>query len=406
MESNQLVAGLDIGSTKVAVVIGNLTQSGIDVVGVGTAPNQALKKGVVVNIEATTEAIQKAREEAELMAGVELSKVWVGVAGSHLKSFDSKGIIAIRGQDVTATDVDRVIEAAKTVAVPQERQVLHALARDFKLDDQDGIFDPVGMSGVRLEASVHIVTGGKTALQNIIKCAERANLKVIGTVLEPLASSLAVLEDDEKKLGTALIDMGGGTTDLVIYIQGNLAYTASVPVGGIHVTNDLAMGLRTPQISAENLKKKYGCALAALIDSEETIEVEGVGGRPSRAVLRRNLCEVIEPRIEETFEFVKQEIEKSGLSQLIGSGIVLTGGGSQLDGVTELGEFIFDMPIRKATPNVFGGMIEAVRAPSFSTALGLVTYGSLQEREWLKSRRRPAGQVWMSRIKDWIDEIL
>lgn len=374
VKKDQYLAGLDIGSTKVTLVIAVPTENGFDVVGVGQSPCSGLRKGVVVNIEATTDAIRKAREEAELMAGFQISQAWVGVSGHNVQSQDSKGIVAIRNQDVTTVDLERVIEAAKTIAVPRERHVLHALPREYKIDDQDGITDPLGMSGVRLEALVHIVTASQSALQNITKCLERADLKVAGFVLEPLASSLSTVSEDEKNLGVALVDIGGGTSDLVIYVHGSVAYVASVPMGGFHVTNDVAVGLRTPHINAENLKKKSGCALASLIDPSETLDVEGVGGREERMVLRQYLCEIIEPRAEEILSFIHHEIQKSGLSGLLGSGVVVTGGGSLLDGLPELGEFVFDMPVRRAAPKSFGGMTEAVKAPTFSAALGLILY--------------------------------
>lgn len=378
-KKDRIVAGLDIGTTKVCVAIGVVKDNDeIDVIGVGTVPSFGMRQGVVVNIEATTEAIIKARVEAELMAGLKISDVWVGVAGTHIKSFESKGMVAIRHNEVTQADVHRVIEAAKAVAVPGDREVLHVLPREYKIDDQGGIFDPIGMSGVRLEASVHIITGGRTALQNAIKCTERAGLRVSGLVLEQLASSKVTLSKDEKDLGVALVDMGGGTCDLVIYTQGAVAYTAILPIGGSHVTNDIAVGLRTPQSTAEELKKKYGCALSSLVSAEETIEVEGVGGRAERTILRRLLCDVIEPRVEETLNFINNEIQKSQLTHLLGGGVVLTGGAAQLDGSVELGEFIFDMPVRVGKPRVFGGLTDVVNQPTYSTVLGLMVYGKEQ----------------------------
>jgi len=379
-----LIAGLDIGSTKVSVVIGTPTlvthangneEVMLDIVGLGQAPNTGIRQGVVVNVEATIEAITKAREEAELMSGYKIDDVYVAVGGSHVKSFDSRGMIAIRNKEVKQDDIDRVIEAAKAVAVPADREVLHVLPREFKIDEQAGIFDPIGMSGVRLEANVHIVTAGQTALQNILKCAEKAGLRVKGLVLQQLASALAILSDDEKKLGAAVVDMGGGTCDIVVYAAGSVAFTATVPVGGQHFTQDIAMGLRTPQTSAETVKKKYGCAIADLVDANETIEVEGVGGRKPRALLRHDLCEVIEPRAEETMALIWQEIRKSGLSNQIGSGLVLTGGACQMEGLLEMGEFISDIPVRRGTPVHIGGLTDIVRGPECSTAVGLMVYG-------------------------------
>jgi cell division protein FtsA len=371
-----IIAALDIGTTKVCVLIAAKKENSIDIIGVGTAPSHGLRKGVVVNIEATTEAIRRAREEAELMAGVQIEDIWIGVAGSHIKSFDSRGMIALRRQEVEKEDIARVLEAAKAIAVPHDREVLHVIPREYKLDDQDGIHDPIGMSGVRLESQVHIVTASKAALQNILKCAEKANLKVAGVVLQQLASALTVLSEDEKKLGVAVIDMGGGTTDLVILVDGSVAYTSSLPIGGAFVTNDVAVGLRCPQVNAEELKKKYGCALASLIDPSESIEVDGVGGRKPRAVLRQHLCEVIEPRAEEILTFINNDIIKSGYGDMIGSGLVVTGGASQLDGLIEMGEFLLDLPIRRGLPKGIGGLTSAVQSSSFSTAVGLILHGA------------------------------
>lgn len=400
-----IIAALDIGTTKVSILIATKKENSIDIIGVGSAPSYGLRKGVVVNIEATTEAIRRAREEAELMAGVEIDDIWVGVAGSHIKSFDSRGMIALRKQEVEKEDISRVLEAAKAIAVPPDREVLHVIPREYKLDDQDGIFDPIGMSGVRLESNVHIVTASKSALSNIIKCAEKANLKVAGVVLQQLASGLCVLSEDEKKLGVAVIDMGGGTSDLVIYVQGSVAYTASLPIGGALVTNDIAVGLRCPQVNAEDLKKKYGCALASLVDPNESIEVEGVGGRKPRAVLRQYLCEVIEPRAEETLHFINNEILKSGYADMIGSGLVVTGGASQLDGLIEMGEFMLDIPIRRGLPKGIGGLTSAVQSPTYATAVGLILFAA----ENFKPKKLKAGdasfRVIVDRLKGFMNEI-
>jgi cell division protein FtsA len=387
---DRIVAALDIGTTKVCLAIGTvseeisettknqkvITSPRVNVIGVGCIPSFGMRKGMVVNIDATTDAIRKAREEAELMAGIKISEVTIGVSGSHIKSFDSKGMVAVRHNEVAPTDIQRVIEAAKAVAVPSDREVLHVLPREFRIDDQGGIHDPIGMSGVRLEANVHIVTGGKSALQNSVKCAERAGLKVAGLVLEQLAAGKVCLSADEKDLGVALVDMGGGTCDLILYVQGAVAYTAVIPVGGMHVTNDIAVGLRTPQSTAENIKKKYGCALSSLVTPDETIEVEGVGGRAERTIMRRLLCDVIEPRIEETLNFVRNEIQRSGFADLLGAGAVLTGGASQLDGVTELGDFVFDMPTRQGKPMNFGGLTDVVSSPAHSTVLGILHHAA------------------------------
>ena len=377
----KIFAGLDIGCSKVSMVIGqeksNSTE--IEVIGVGSSICTGIRKGVVVNIEATTAAIQKAKDEAELMAGVEISRVFVSIGGGHIKSFDSRGMIAVSNNEVTAADVERVIEAAKAVSVPSDRDVVHVLPKEFKVDEQDGIFDPVGMNGVRLEASVHIVTGGTTAIQNAVKCTRNAGLEVLGFVLQPMASALAVLSEDEKKLGAAVADIGSGTTDIVVYHQGSLSFTKSLPVGGSHITNDVAVGMRTPQGKAEIIKKKYGTALADMVDPEEVIDIEGVGGRNARSVRRKDLCEVIEPRTEEILHMIGNSIFESGLSQLLGSGVILTGGTSQIDGITDLGEFVLDMPVRRGSVGKVGGLSETVKSPAFATAVGLLFYAQTQQ---------------------------
>lgn len=386
MKSNlPVLAGLDIGSSKVAFVIGVVNQSAgsepiVEVVGVGTAPNMGIRQGVVINIEATTESIRKAREEAELMSGYKIEEVWVSVSGSHIRSFDSRGMVAIKNKEVCQQDVDRVIEAAKAVAVPTDRSVLHVIPREYKVDGQDGILDPIGMAGIRLEANVHIVTGGQTAIANNLKCIERAGLKVSGLVLDQLASSMAVLSDDEKKLGVCVADMGAGSCHMVYFVNGSVAQTSLIPVGGQHFTHDIAIGLRTPQVSAEDLKKKYGSALATMIHEDETIEVEGVGGRKSRVVLRRDLAEVIEPRAEECLQMIQNDLRMSGLSPLLGSGMVLTGGGAELEGLVEMGEYLFDLPVRKGLPGHVGGLTEVVKSGSYSTAVGLMLFGHSQKK--------------------------
>lgn len=377
-----VIAALDIGSSKVSLVIGTVNpESGqIDIVGVGTSANIGIKQGVVVNIEATTDAIRKAREEAELMSGYRIEEVWVGVSGSHIRSFDSKGMVAIKNKEVMKQDVERVIEAAKAVAVPTDRAVLHVIPRDYKVDNQDGILDPIGMAGIRLEASVHIVTGSQAAIANNLKCIEKAGLKSVGLVLDQLASSMAVLSDDEKVLGVCMVDMGAGSCNSIYFVNGSIAHTSVIPVGGQHFTHDVAIGLRTPQIAAEDLKKKFGCAMANLVAGEETIEVEGVGGRKARTVLRRDLAEVLEPRAEETLHMISNDLKMSGLMPLLGSGLVLTGGASQMEGLIEMGEFIFDIPVRRGMPGNVGGLTEVVKSSQFSTAVGLLMYGLSQKK--------------------------
>lgn len=381
-KKSHVVTGLDIGTTKVACVVGVVGVSGgLDIVGVGVAANPGMRQGIVINIEATVEAIKKAREEAELMSGMSVSSdVWLSIGGTHIESFDSSGMVAIRHHEVTADDIDRVIEAAKAIVIPTDRQVLHVLPKDYKIDGQDGISDPIGMSGVRLETSVHIITGNASAVQNAIKCTERAGLQVRGLVLQQLASALAIATEDEKSLGCTVIDIGGGTCDMVSFVQGSVAHTAVIPVGGHNFTHDVAMGLRTTQMSAENLKRKYGCALAELVPAEEAIEVEAVGGRKSRSLPRRELCEVIEARAEETLQLLRTELSKMDFFKKIGSGLILTGGGSLLPGLVEMGDFIFDVPVRKGAPDRVGGLTDVVRCASFATGVGLVLYGLRQEK--------------------------
>lgn len=379
-----VLAGLDIGSTKVCFVIGTVNPEGkIEVAGVGTAPNTGIRQGVVVNIEATTDSIKKAKEEAELMSGYTVSEVWVGVSGTHISSFDSKGMVAIKNREVTTSEIDRVIEAAKAVAVPTDRTVLHILPREFKVDGQDGITDPVGMSGVRLEAQVHIVTGSQTAISNTVKCVEKAGLKIAGLVLSQLASSTAVISNDEKSLGVVVVDMGGGTCNALYFVNGSVAHSSIIPVGGSHFTHDVAVGLRTPQFAAEDLKKKHGCAMASMVNDNETVEVEGVGGRKARMIPRKDLADIIEARAEETLNLIANDIRMSGVMPMLGSGIVLTGGASQLDGLIEMGEFIFDIPVRRGAPREIGGLTDVVKSGEFSAAVGLLQYGLSQRKDLL-----------------------
>lgn len=377
-----VLAGLDIGSTKVSFVIGTVTPEGkIEVAGIGTAPNTGIRQGVVINIEATTESIKKAKEEAELMSGYSVSDVWVGVAGTHITSFDSKGMVAIKNREVTASEIERVIEAAKAVAVPADRTVLHVLPREFKVDGQDGITDPIGMSGIRLEANVHIVTGGQSAINNTVKCVEKAGLKIAGLVLSQLASATAVMSNDEKNLGVCVVDMGGGACNALYFVNGSVAHSSTIPVGGQHFTHDVAVGLRTPQFAAEDLKKKYGCAMASMVNENETIEVEGVGGRKARVIPRKDLADVIEARAEEVLNLIANDLRMSGLMPMLGSGIVLTGGASQLDGLVEMGEFIFDIPVRRGTPRAIGGLTDVVKSGEFSASVGLLQYALSQKKD-------------------------
>jgi cell division protein FtsA len=373
---DNLIVGLDIGTTKICAIVGNLTEEGIDIVGIGTSPSKGLRKGVVINIESTVSAIKKAIEEAELMAGCEIKSVYAGIAGGHIKGFNSQGVIAIKNREVSPEDVKRVIEAAKAIAIPMDREVIHILPQEFIIDDQDGIREPLGMSGVRLEAKVHIVTGAVASAQNIVKSCNRAGLEVADIVLEQLSSSEAVLSADEKELGVALVDIGGGTTDIAIFVDGAIKHTSVLSLGGNHLTNDIAVGLRTPMAEAERIKQKYGCCLSSLVGKDETIEVPSVGGRKPRVLSRQLLCEILEPRVEEIFTLVNREIVKSGLEDLIASGIVITGGSTILEGMPELAEQIFNLPVRRGLPQRIGGLIDVVNSPVYATGVGLVVYGS------------------------------
>lgn len=406
-----VLAGLDIGSTKVAFVIGTVNPDGkVEVAGVGIAPNTGMRHGVVVNIEATTESIKKAKEEAELMSGYNVSEVWVGVTGTHISSFDSKGMVAIKNREVTSSEIERVIEAAKAVAVPADRSVLHVLPREFKVDGQDGITDPIGMSGIRLEANVHIVTGSQSAISNTVKCVEKAGLKVANLVLGQLAAATAVISNDEKNLGVCVVDMGGGACSILYFVNGSVAHSSIIPVGGQHFTHDVAVGLRTPQFSAENLKKKYGCAMASMVNENETIEVEGVGGRKARVIPRKDLADVIEARAEETLNLIANDVRMSGLVPMLGSGIVLTGGCSQLDGLVEMGEFIFDIPVRRGAPREIGGLTDVVKTGEFSTAVGLLLHALGQKKMHLQTQQQEVNiseslEGLTKKIKDFFGQI-
>ncbi|HEY7677191.1 MAG TPA: cell division protein FtsA, partial [Candidatus Methylomirabilis sp.] len=350
VKDSSIVVGLDIGTTKICAIIAEVNGNrAVDIIGIGTSPSKGLRKGVVVNIDVTVESIRRAIAEAELMAGVKAGAAFVGIAGGHIKGLNSRGVIAISGKDheVTPQDVERVVDAAKAVALPVDREVIHVLPQEFLIDGQGGIKEPVGMSGVRLEAEVHIVTGAVTSAQNIIKCANRAGLEVQDIVLQQLASSEATLAQDEKDLGVVLVDIGGGTSDIAVFVEGSIYHTAVLSLGGDHVTNDIAIGLRTPAHEAEAIKKKYGCALASLVKQDETIEVPSVGGRRPRILSRQTLCEIIQPRIEEIFGLVEREVHRAGYGSQVAGGVVVTGGSSIMEGVPELAEQIFDLPVRR-----------------------------------------------------------
>lgn len=399
-KKGRVIAALDIGTTKVSLAIGISQGESIDIIGVGEAPSMGIRQGVVVNIESTAESIRKAREEAELMAGVKVESVWLSVGGSHIQSFASGGMIAIRHKEVRQEDIDRVIEAAKAVAIPQDRQVLHVLPQDFKIDGQAGIYDPIGMSGVRLEASVYIITGSRSAIINAIKCTQKAGLKVAEVVLQQLASALSVLSEDEKNLGVSVVDMGGGTCDMISFFQGSVIHTGLIPIGGINFTQDVAIGLKTTQNNAEVLKKKYGCSLPELVDEDESIEVESVGGRKSRTLMRRDLCEVIEARSEETLEMIHDELKEKGVILKLGSGVVLTGGASLLQGLVEMGDFVLDVPVRRGLPEKVSGLVDVIKQPSYATVVGLLMYAKDKTQDRSAAHEQTA--EWTNKLKNFL----
>jgi len=375
MEKN-LIVGLDIGTSKVVAIVGEVTDDHqIEIIGLGSHPSRGLKKGVVINIESTVQSIQRAIEEAELMAGCQIHSVYAGIAGSHVRSLNSHGIVAIRDKEVTGTDVDRVIDAARAVAIPADQKILHILPQEFIIDDQESIREPIGMSGVRLEAKVHMVTGAVSAAQNIIKCVKRCGLEVDDVILEQLASSYSVLTEDEKELGVCLVDIGGGTTDIAVFTEGAIRHTAVIPIAGDQVTNDIAVALRTPTQYAEEIKIKYACALTQLASVEESIEVPSVGDRPDRRLARQTLAEVVEPRYEELFTLIQAELRRSGFEDLCAAGVVLTGGSSKMEGAVDLAEEIFHMPVRLGSPQYVAGLVDVIRNPIFSTGVGLLLFG-------------------------------
>jgi cell division protein FtsA len=398
-----MIVGLDIGTSKVVAIVGEVNAEGeIEIVGLGSHPSRGLKKGVVVNIESTVQSIRRAVEEAELMAGCQIQSVYAGIAGSHIRSLNSHGIVAIREREVSTGDLDRVIDAARAVAIPADQRILHILPQEFIIDDQEGIREPIGMSGVRLEAKVHLVTGAVGAAQNIIKCVRRCGLDVDDIILEQLASSYAVLTEDEKELGVCLVDMGGGTTDIAIFCDGAIRHTAVIPIAGDQVTNDIAVALRTPTQYANDIKIRYACALRQLANPEETIEVPSVGDRPPRKLSRQTLAEVVEPRYEELLSLVQSELRKSGFEEMIAAGIVLTGGSSKMDGVVELAEEVFHMPVRLGLPQYVSGLSDVVRNPIHSTGVGLLLFGN-QHRDSGTSHLVMEGGVrgLFDRMKSW-----
>ena len=382
-DSKNLVVGLDVGTSKIVAIVAEIGPEGeLNVIGLGTQPSRGLKRGVVVNIEATMASIQRVLEEAELMADCRIGAVTTGIAGSHIRSLNSSGMVAIKEGEVQQPDIDRVIETAKAIAIPNDQQILHILPQEFIIDGQDDVREPLGMSGVRLEVKVHIVTGAVSAVENIAKCVRRCGLQLNDIVLQPLASAAAVLNDDEKELGVCLMDIGGGTTDIAVFAGGAIRHTAVIPIAGDQVTNDIAMTLRTPTKEAEELKIRHGCALRQLADANDIVEVPGVGERSPRKLSRPMLAEVIEPRIEELYTLVQSELRRSGFEELLSSGVVITGGTSMLQGMAELGEEVFHLPCRIGIPSYMGGLADVVRSPRYSTAVGLLQYGRDQ---WMRA---------------------
>jgi len=399
----QLVVGLDIGTSKIVAIVAEMKpEGGFEIIGMGSHPSRGLKKGVVVNIETTVNAIQRALEEAELMADCKIREVYTGIAGNHIKSFNSQGMVAIKDKEVTQMDIDRVIETAKAVQIPNDQQILHVLNQEFIIDGQEDVREPLGMSGVRLEVKVHMVTGAVSAAQNIIKCVRRCGLEVNDLILQPLASSVAVLSEDEKELGVCLVDIGGGTTDMAVFTNGAIRHTAVIPIAGDQITNDIAMALRTPTKDAEDIKQRFGCALSQLADPQEMVDVPGVGDRSSRQLSRKTLAEVIEPRVEELYSLVQAELRRSGYEELLSSGVVLTGGSSSMQGMVELGEEIFHMPVRIGMPQYAGGLAEVVRSTRYATGVGLLMAGADEHRQRDAARMHVSSfQQVVERMKTW-----
>jgi len=403
MRKPHIVAGLDVGTTKVCALIGELTPTGVDIVGIGQHPSRGLRKGMVVNIDSTVEAIKRAVAEAEQMAGVEVDSVYTSIGGGHISGVNSQGVVAVQGRtrEVATTDVERAIEVARDVDLPPDREILHVLTQAFSVDDQDGIREPIGMLGSRLGVEVHLVTGAVTAVQNVVRSVNRAGLTVKDLVLQPLASAESVLTPDERDLGVAVIDVGGGTTDVVLFRENAVWHTAVIPLGGDHITNDIAVGLRTPPADAEELKIRYGCALRQLADANEMVEVPGVGDRPSRQLSRQVLAEVIEPRVEELYSLVQKVLRDSGYEELLSSGVVLTGGSAVMQGMVELGEEIFHMPVRLGIPRYSGGLSDVVRGPRYATAVGLLLEGKTQMERGMLARQGGSFKQVFGRMREW-----
>jgi cell division protein FtsA len=406
MPKNSYIVGLDIGTKKVAAIIGEITEERkVEIIGIGTADSKGLRKGVVVNLEATTAAIKKAQEEAELMAGVEIDSAFVGISGAHIKSFNSRGVIAVSGKnrEITREDIRRVIGQSKAVSIPPDREIIHVIPQEFVVDEQDGIKAPLGMSGIKLEVNVHIVTSAITSVQNLKTCVERAEIEIEQVVLNQIATAASVLTHDETELGVGLIDLGAGTTEVAIFERGSLWYTAIIPIGGDNFTNDIAVGLRTPIPEAEKIKKKFGCVASSATDEQETIEVPSVGRvKKPRVLSRQILADIIQPRAEEVFRLVDNDIKRMGYEKSLNSGIVLTGGTALLEGLEEVAEEIFDLPVRRGDPTGVGGLVDRVSTPDYATAVGLILYGFNQWQERGMSQDKKKG-LWV-KMRDWLKE--
>ena len=405
MSKQSILVGLDIGTTKIACIVGEETDKGLEVVGIGTHPSKGLRKGVVINIEATVDSIKKAVEEAELMAGAEITSVFVGIAGGHIRSLNSQGTVAIKDREVSDLDVGRVLDTAQAVAIPMDRELIHIIPQEYIVDDLEGIKDPRGMRGVRLSAKVHIVTGAVTSAQNIVNCCNKANLNVRDIVLEQLASSEAALTADERDLGVMLVDIGGGTTDIAIFVDGAVVHTSVLALGGDHITHDIAYGLRTPTTEAETVKQKWGCSMTSLIDDDAGFEVESVGGSRTRTTNRTTLAEIIEPRVTEIFSLVQQDLSRTGWEDHLPAGVVLTGGSVILPGMPELAERVFGMPARRGIPRGVAGLTEVISSPIFATGTGLVKYGQAHDQEEQRVRGRSPSffEGVKDRMKKWTE---
>ncbi len=400
-KEEEILVGLDVGTTKICAIVAEVVDNKkIDIIGIGSHPSTGLKKGMVVNIESTINSIKRAVEEAELMAGIEIGSVFTGIAGGHIKGLNSSGVVAVKELEVTRDDIDRVLDAARTQAIPGNQQILHVLPQEFIIDHQDGIKEPLGMSGVRLEVRVHIITGAVTAAQNIEKSINRAGLDMAEMILQPIASAEAILTSEEKELGVAVVDIGGGTTDIATFVDGGIRHTAVIPIGGAHFTNDIAIGLRTPRAEAEKIKIQYGCASVDLLEGNEQIEVPSVGGRPPRQLSRQLLAEIIEPRAEEIFALVAQEIEKMGDEDRIASGVVLTGGSASFNGLIEVAERVLGLPVRVGVPTDVGGLVDVVSGPQYATGVGLALYAFRNKKK--KEIHRNGKQSMFQKMKTWV----